>query len=339
MKDGQIAQSGTYDDLLRAGTELDILVQAHKDAMDLVDTNRASNVKGDDDLTSGDGELSHEMLDKLQSAAIEPSDGVGSPPVGSPRATGIESISHFQHTSRRSRAAPHVVHGLQTSEDVKKGTAKLIDEERRERGRVGWSVYWLYFTSSYGWPAVAAVLVLQLVWQSLIVASDYWLAYETSSDEEAQFQPRNFILGYFYLSLGIWAAAVFRTVLVIAMGIISAQSFFHGMLRCVFRAPMSFFDTTPTGRILSRVSLRCELQWCSSSIFSLTDARNLQASLWLQASSDQTTLDILLTFLSSGSLAVFAAAIATLVVLCQVTWQVIFVIVPLAYIYLSYQVL
>lgn len=49
---------------------------------------------------------------------------------------------------------------------------------------------------------------------------------------------------------------VFRALLVSIAGLLAAQKYFLSMIRCIFRAPMSFFDSTPAGRILNRV---CEI--------------------------------------------------------------------------------
>ncbi|KAK3021040.1 hypothetical protein RJ639_047287, partial [Escallonia herrerae] len=72
-----------------------------------------------------------------------------------------------------------------------KGTSKLIKEEERETGHVSLHVYKLYCTEALGWWGVAAVLLSSLFWQASQMASDYWLAYETS--ETGGFNPSLFI--------------------------------------------------------------------------------------------------------------------------------------------------
>lgn len=42
MRDGEIAQSGRYDDLLKPGTALEKLVIAHNDSMQLVETENST---------------------------------------------------------------------------------------------------------------------------------------------------------------------------------------------------------------------------------------------------------------------------------------------------------
>ncbi|KAK2390736.1 multidrug resistance-associated protein [Trifolium repens] len=45
-----------------------------------------------------------------------------------------------------------------------------------------------------------------------------------------------------------------RTVLMATVAVETAQCLFHGMIKSVFKAPVSFFDTTPSSQILSRSS-------------------------------------------------------------------------------------
>uniref|UniRef100_A0A0A9GY35 ABC transmembrane type-1 domain-containing protein n=1 Tax=Arundo donax TaxID=35708 RepID=A0A0A9GY35_ARUDO len=45
------------------------------------------------------------------------------------------------------------------------------------------------------------------------------------------------------------------TLVVTFSGLQSAQAFFNKMFDSILRAPISFFDTTPSGRILSRVCI------------------------------------------------------------------------------------
>ncbi|KVH94466.1 AAA+ ATPase domain-containing protein [Cynara cardunculus var. scolymus] len=76
------------------------------------------------------------------------------------------------------------------------GTSKLVEDEERETGRVSSYVYKVYATEAFGWSGVILVLLLSIVWQATQMASDYWLAYETSEDHAASFDPSFFIEVY-----------------------------------------------------------------------------------------------------------------------------------------------
>lgn len=60
--------------------------------------------------------------------------------------------------------------------------------------------------------------------------------------------------------------------------------------------------------------------------------------LMLQSSSDQTTMDIMLPFFFGACLATYFSLLGVLFVLCQTAWPICFVLLPLGYVYLQYQV-
>lgn len=133
-----------------------------------------------------------------------------------------------------------------------KGTAKLIKEEEKETGRVSLNVYKQYFTEAYGWTGAIAVLFLSVLWQAVLMCGDYWLAYETA--DERKFNPVLFISVYAAIGVVSFIVVVARSFSVTIVGLKTAQLFFSRILNSILHAPMSFFDTTPSGRILSRVT-------------------------------------------------------------------------------------
>ncbi|KAF2298421.1 hypothetical protein GH714_023528 [Hevea brasiliensis] len=132
-----------------------------------------------------------------------------------------------------------------------KGTSKLIEEEERETGKVGLHVYKQYCTAAFGWWGVIAALLLSIIWQVSLMAGDYWLAYETSEERSAVF-PSMFITVYAIIAAISVVLLTMRAFFITIMGLKTAQIFFWGILNSILHAPMSFFDTTPSGRILSR---------------------------------------------------------------------------------------
>lgn len=142
--------------------------------------------------------------------------------------------------------------GVLAQSNSKKGNSKLIEEEERESGQVNFGVYKQYFTEAFGWWGVAGVLLISLLWQGSTMGSDYWLAYETSADRN--FVPSVFITVYAIFGVVSCVFVLGRAFFVTYLGLETTQSFFHRILHSILHAPMSFFDTTPSGRILSRVS-------------------------------------------------------------------------------------
>ncbi|XP_031112582.1 ABC transporter C family member 14-like [Ipomoea triloba] len=179
------------------------------------------------------------------------------------------------------------------------GGSKLIKEEERETGTVGFHVYKLYCTEAFGWWGVAAVVLLSLLWQGTQMASDYWLAYETS--EERSFNPSLFLEVYGIIAVLSAVVVVVRMYSVTLMGLKTAQIFFGQILYSILHAPMSFFDTTPSGRILSR------------------------------ASNDQTNIDVFLPFFMNLTLAFYITLIGIIIMTCQYTWPTVVLLIPLGW--------
>lgn len=141
---------------------------------------------------------------------------------------------------------------LQDQSKSEKDKAKLIEDEERETGRVDLKVYKHYFTEAFGWWGVVLMLAMSLAWILSFLAGDYWLAIGTA--EDTVFPPSTFITVYAIIAAVVCVVVMIRSLLFTYWGLKTSQSFFIGLLQSILHAPMSFFDTTPSGRILSRVS-------------------------------------------------------------------------------------
>eukprot|EP01121_Diplochlamys_sp_Union-15-3_P018939 TRINITY_DN7011_c0_g1_i1.p1 TRINITY_DN7011_c0_g1~~TRINITY_DN7011_c0_g1_i1.p1 ORF type:complete len:625 (+),score=107.71 TRINITY_DN7011_c0_g1_i1:214-1875(+) len=88
------------------------------------------------------------------------------------------------------------------------------------------------------------------------MSSNYWLSYWSNQMEgDKKAKPLHFYL-LIYVAIGV-ANCLFvlaRSLLLAVAGVIAARTIHNSMLQRLMRAPTSFFDTTPVGRILNRFS-------------------------------------------------------------------------------------
>ncbi|RDX89032.1 ABC transporter C family member 4, partial [Mucuna pruriens] len=185
--------------------------------------------------------------------------------------------------------------------------SKLIKEEERETGKVSLHIYKLYCTEAFGWWGIIGVILLSVLWQASMMASDYWLAYETSEQRAQLFNPSLFISIYTIIAALSVILIVLRSYSVTILGLRTAQIFFTQILYSILHAPMSFFDTTPSGRILSR------------------------------ASTDQTNVDVFIPLFFNFVVAMYITVISIFIVTCQNSWPTAFLLIPLAWLNIWYR--
>jgi ABC-type multidrug transport system fused ATPase/permease subunit len=142
-------------------------------------------------------------------------------------------------------------------EDVEKvQSGQLVQEEEREKGRVGFWVYWKYLTLAYGGALVPFVLIAQTLFQVLQIGSNYWMAWACPVSEDVEPPVSMSTLIYIFVALAGASSlcTLVRALFLVTASYKTATMLFDKMHMSIFRAPMSFFDSTPSGRILNRVS-------------------------------------------------------------------------------------
>ncbi|KAK0601044.1 hypothetical protein LWI29_020831 [Acer saccharum] len=147
MKDGKITQAGKYGDILNSGTDFMELVGAHKEALSTLDS-----IEG----------------------------GPGSEKVRISEENGESSTNGVVEKEENK------VSENGKSDEVTKHKGQLVEEEEREKGRVGFSVYWKYITTAYGGALVPIILLAQIAYQILQIGSNYWMAWATPVSKDTK---------------------------------------------------------------------------------------------------------------------------------------------------------
>ncbi|KAF5342067.1 hypothetical protein D9611_001575 [Ephemerocybe angulata] len=133
-----------------------------------------------------------------------------------------------------------------------KAGAALMQEEERNTGSIEWDVYKAYVQAGKGEIVLPLLFFSLVLMQGATVLSSYWLVWW---QEKSWHKTQGFYMGI-YAALGVsQAVAAFLMGATFAVLTYFASKTLHkGSIKRVMHAPMSFFETTPLGRIMNRFS-------------------------------------------------------------------------------------
>ncbi|ODM97614.1 Multidrug resistance-associated protein 1, partial [Orchesella cincta] len=230
MMDGRISEEGTYQELLdRKGAFAEFLKQH-----------------------SSSSTSSLENGVKLIPKAPKDSDGTSE----------IEKISTEETIRNRKYSKASMCSSSAVSQTENE---RLIELETSETESVKASIYLDYFHAA-GWTIVCGTLALHFTFQVFCVGANLWLSEWTSvplenstengnyTDLDSASNQTTYLSIYGALGFGQGVAILFAS-FIMAIGTIKSSNVIHfRTLHRIMRAPLSFFDVTPLGRILNRFS-------------------------------------------------------------------------------------
>ncbi|XP_074089273.1 ATP-binding cassette sub-family C member 2 [Macrotis lagotis] len=189
---------------------------------------------------------------------------------------------------------------------------KLIEKEVVETGKVKFSVFLKYLNAT-GWWLIIFILLAYMGNSVAFMGSNFWLS-EWTNDAQ-KYSNQTYPTSERDLRIGIYAVLGFAqglfvllATLMSAFGATHASRTLHmQLLDNIFRAPMSFFDTTPTGRIVNRFA------------------------------NDISTVDDIIPASFRSWILCFLSIISTLIMISVATPVFIIIIIPLTIIYIFIQ--
>ncbi|XP_042456213.1 ABC transporter C family member 10-like isoform X1 [Zingiber officinale] len=205
--------------------------------------------------------------------------------------TSVREINSSHNEKKNEMEKPSEVH-------------QLIKREEKERGDTGLKPYIQYLNQNKGYLYVSLAGLCHLIFVVGQVSQNSWMA---ASVQNSQISTLHLITVYLAIGFGTVVFLLGRSVFVVTLGLQSSRSLFLLLLNSLFRAPMSFFDSTPLGRILSRVS------------------------------SDLSIVDLDVPFAFFFSMSATMNCFSNLGVLAAVTWPVLFISLPMIYLTIRLQ--
>ncbi|KAL4870359.1 hypothetical protein BDV12DRAFT_60801 [Aspergillus spectabilis] len=301
LRDKTLIEKGTYEQLMAMKGEVANLVRTTMNESD--DEGSTADSRGLASPESSESATIIENVDSDLSDTDEAEQQIGSlAPIKAAPGPRRTSTVTLRRASTVSWKGPR--RKLADEENLKSKQT----QETSQQGKVKWAVYGEYAKES-NLVAVGFYLFTLVGAQTAQVAGSYWLKHWTEMSETQSASNSGKFIGV-YLAFGLGSSLLVilqNLILWIFCSIEASRKLHERMAFSIFRSPMRFFETTPSGRVLNRFS------------------------------SDIYRIDEVLARTFNMLFGNSAKAIFTLIVIASSTPAFSILIIPLGYVYLSYQ--
>uniref|UniRef100_A0A3P9AB43 ATP-binding cassette sub-family C member 5 n=1 Tax=Esox lucius TaxID=8010 RepID=A0A3P9AB43_ESOLU len=178
-----------------------------------------------------------------------------------------QMIKNFQMEHSQAQEPIELKQDLKDQKDkgIENAEDQLVSQEASQEGSVTWRTYHRYCQAAGGYILISMIMILFICLVGTTAFSNWWLSYwleqgkgngTTPNSEDISLNPD---LSFYQLVYGLVVVAmlVFSVIKGYSFTKVTlhASSKLHDtMFRNILSSPMSFFDTTPTGRLVNRFS-------------------------------------------------------------------------------------
>ncbi|ETN40306.1 uncharacterized protein HMPREF1541_04582 [Cyphellophora europaea CBS 101466] len=255
LRNQSILEKGTYKQLIAMRGEVSNII---KSAVSDEGEHGGSEAEKSPSIEGMDSDDSTAFQDELDpEEAEEARQEVGGLAPIRPGPSGPSTAGRKSSYATLRRASTVSFHGpMGAVTDEEQGLKTKQNKETQEQGKVKWSVYTTYAKES-NLVAVGIYFVALVAAQTAQIGGSFWLKRWSEINERTGINPEvgKYIGVYFAFGIGAAGLVVIQTLLLWIFCSIEASRKLHDrMAYAIFRSPMSFFDTTPIGRVLNRFS-------------------------------------------------------------------------------------
>jgi len=168
------------------------------------------------------------------------------------KTAGSNKPMNVSSSKRPSISAKEITQASQENQLKETYGNQLIKEEEREIGDTGLKPYFQYLNQMKGYIYFFVNSLCLLLFVICQILQNSWMAANVDSNQVSTLR---LIVVYFMIGALSTVFLLIRSLLLVALGMQSSKYLFLQLMNSLFRAPMSFYDSTPLGRILSRVCI------------------------------------------------------------------------------------
>lgn len=221
----------------------------------------------------------------------------------------ISKSNKFQHLMKNiSKEKDEKIEKIQPLDEkqINEYKSTLTEKEEKQKGYIQSSVIFEYYLG-YSIPIIIIILFTGFFFQLIKVSTDSWISIWTAQMIQPDPGVWFYISFYFLFTVCGILSGILLSFFILIGSIISSNKLHSKMFHSIIHAPISFFDTTPLGRIMNRFS------------------------------KDQHSLDV---HLSNDSLNAFLNILNIIGILCVITYVTpffLFVVLPVGFFYYIWQ--
>ncbi len=262
IRGGRILEKGTYAQLIAMKGEVANLIKtANKDEEE--EESPSPSIEDSKDSTSSSASEESQtvfstgaghFLENPTDEKDEAQEGITQlAPIRASGGTGRRASSN---TLRRASTASFKGPRGKLTDEEGGPTKSKQSKEFSEQGKVKWDVY-LEYAKTSNLIAVCIYMVMLIGAQTAQIGGSLWLKQWAEINQRYGGNPQigKYIGIYFAFGIGGAGLVVIQTLILwIFCSIEASRKLHERMAYAIFRSPMSFFETTPSGRILNRFS-------------------------------------------------------------------------------------